>query len=116
MFRATQLSLNLMQGTASASLAAAVTVMHRLPMLAAAMVDPTPERAQEVAKMVGEKVEAAIEGTLAAFSESARIAGSLASGHMLPHEMLEGALAVTSAASHPAMQRARANARRLSRG
>lgn len=114
MFRATLMSFDLMQGVAAASVATAVTLMHRLPMLAAAVVDPTPERTREAATMVGEKVDAAFEGGFAALSESMRLAGSLASGRVMPHQMFEGALSLTTAASRPAMTRVQANAKRLS--
>jgi hypothetical protein len=66
-------------------------------------------------RMIGEKVDAAAQGSLDAAFEVGRLAIRSASGRMSTDDVAHGLLAIGVAATRPAARRAKANARRLSR-
>ena len=95
--------------------ASAVTLGHRLPMLAAMPFFPQPESLVELNRMVTEKVAATIEGSFAASGETAALAMSAVFGRAGPVEFATGMLSIAEAATSPARRQVSANARRLSR-
>lgn len=95
--------------------ASAITLGHRLPMLAAMPFFPQPESLFELNRMVTEKLAVAIEGSVAAGGETAILAASAAFGRAGPVELATGMFSIAEAATHPARRQVHANARRLSR-
>ena len=96
--------------------ASAVTISHRMPILASLTFWPHPESLNEVNRMVMEKFEAMAEGTLAASRQMADLSLLTAMGKANADDIATGMMAVAVAAARPAQRRVRANARRLSRG
>lgn len=92
----------------------AVTIGHRMPMLAAMPFWPSFAHALEMQRMVTEKMAAFVEGSLAASQEAAGLTMRAALGRADAAELTSGALSIALAASRPARRRVRANARRLS--
>ena len=95
--------------------ASAITLGHRLPMLAAMPFFPQPDSLVELSRMVTEKVAVVIEGSLAATGETAVLAMSAALGRAGPVELTTGMFSIAEAATDPARRQVRANAVRLSR-
>jgi len=95
--------------------ASAVTLGHRLPMLAAAPFFPEPETLAEINRMITEKVAATLEGSFAAAGETTALALRAAIGRAGPMELATAMLTITEAVTKPVHRRVRANAKRLSR-
>ena len=95
--------------------ASAVTLGHRLPMLAAAPFFPLPETFVEINRMITEKVAVTMEGSLAAAGETASLALRTAIGRAGPMELATGMLTIAEAVTKPVHRSVRANAKRLSR-
>lgn len=81
----------------------------RLPMLAAAMVNPTPQRRTEIVRMVTEKQQAVVAGAVDAQMALWR---AMMVGSLEPHKVGSD---VISAAHAPALKTLKKNARRASR-
>lgn len=99
---------------ALSSYAAWVTLAHRVPMMAAASVSPTPEHNAEAVRMVTEKIEAMVEGSFAAGLATGTLLGRAAMGTLPASEVAHGLYGITRAAMAPGVRRVSANARRLS--
>ena len=95
--------------------ASAVTVGHRLPMLAAMPFFPGPELLIEANRMVTEKLAAILEGTFAASGETFALATRTAFGRTDADDLANGMFSIAAAAANPAHRAIKANARRLSR-
>ncbi|KAF0124901.1 MAG: hypothetical protein FD152_2886 [Xanthobacteraceae bacterium] len=114
--RFTEAAIGVATLSATTAMAASVTIAHRMVLMS----DPStllhrPARA-EAMRMIGEKVDAAAQGSLDAAFEVGRLAIRSASGRMSTDDVAHGLLAIGVAATRPAARRAKANARRLSRG
>jgi len=114
--RFTEAALGAATLSASTAFAASVTIAHRMVLMS----DPAnlwhgPGR-NEALRMVGEKLDAAAEGSLEAAFEVGRLAMRSVSGRLTTDDVAQGLVAIGVAATRPAARRARANARRLSRG
>lgn len=113
--RFTEAALGAASLSATTAMAASVTIAHRMVLMS----DPStlfhgPARV-EAMRMIGEKVDAAAQGSLDAAFEVGRLAIRSASGRMSTDDVAHGLLAIGVAATRPAARRAKANARRLSR-
>lgn len=108
MFRFLGLSTELATAAMLSSLDAVVTISHRLPLLASG------NGQDEAVRMVSEKFEAAMHGSLDATLMAGALLGQAATGRLAAHELPEGFLMVGQAALAPAYRKVRANARRLS--
>lgn len=98
-----------------ASLAAAVTIAARTPMLLG-MSRPDAASMREAQTMVVEKLEAAFEGAVAAQFTLFMLWGRVAFGGVRgPGALAHGLADVAHAATRPAHRRVRANAKRLAR-
>lgn len=104
-----------MSSALEANQASAVTIGHRMPMLASLAFWPDPENLIEANRMVVEKFEAMTEGALAATQQMAALSMRTALGKADVEDIASGLMAVAVAAAKPAQKRARANAKRLSR-
>jgi hypothetical protein len=100
---------------AFASVHTAVTLWHRLPMLAFASLAPSPATRKETTRMISEKAAAVVEGSVAAGAELMKAATRAAAGRLSSKQVGDAAVAVTAAAMKPAFRRVRGNAHRLSR-
>lgn len=100
--------------TAEAGMATAITLAHRLPMLAMTPFEPTPARLAEAQRMSFEKLAAVTDGTIAASQASALLITKVALGHVAPENFATAMLAISEAAARPARKRVSKNARRLS--
>jgi hypothetical protein len=109
------LFLKAMTSALEAQRASAVTISHRMPILASLPFWPHPDGLIEANRMVVEKFEAMAEGSLAASQQFAALTMRAATGRANPAEIATGMMAVAFAAAKPAQRRARANARRLSK-
>ncbi|GLS19250.1 hypothetical protein GCM10007874_22670 [Labrys miyagiensis] len=96
--------------------ASAVTISHRMPILASLTFWPHPDSLKEANRMVMEKFEAMAEGTLAASRQMVDLSLRAAMGKADADDIATGMMAVAVAAAKPAQRRVRANARRLSKG
>jgi hypothetical protein len=108
MFRLLGLSTEFATAAMLSSLDAAVTISHRLPLLASG------NGQDEAVRMVSEKIEAAVRGSLDATVVAGALFGQVATGQLAAHELPEGFLMVGQAALAPAYSKVRANAQRLS--
>jgi hypothetical protein len=108
MFRLLGLSTEFAAAAVLSSIDAAVTISHRLPILASG------NGGEEAVRMVSEKIDAAVRGSLDATLVAGALLGQVATGRLAAHELPEGVLMVGQAALAPAYQKVRANARRLS--
>ena len=91
---------------------AATTIWHRLSWFGAAAVMTQTERQAEAAQMFTEKTAAAYEGAWKAGLEATRAMWGIALG---AKPNVRTSAAIADAAVRPALRKARANARRLSR-
>lgn len=111
-----QAALGAAEMVASTSVAAGITIAHRVAMLS----DPAKMNAHagrtEAFRMVMEKVEAATEGSFEAGAEAARFMLRSTFAHMSPDDFAKGLMSIGMAATQPAARRVRANARRLAHG
>jgi hypothetical protein len=101
--------------SAFAGIHTAVTLWHRLPMLAFASLSPSAKTRKEATRMISEKAAALVEGSVAAGAEVMKAATRAATGRLSSKEAGAAAVAVTAAAMKPAFRRVRGNAHRLSR-
>jgi len=97
---------------AFSSASAAATIWHRMSMFGAAAMMSETERRAEAARMVGEKVAAAYEGSWKAGLAATEAMWGAALGRK---PTVATAAAIADAAVRPALRKARANARRLNR-
>jgi hypothetical protein len=106
-FRAAELSMM----AAETSFASAITIAARAPIL----LGPQDAKAQaETPRMVAEKVEASIEGFVAAQVAFATFwAGAFFGAVREPADFAHGFADIATAATAPMSRRARANAKRL---
>lgn len=111
--RFTQAALGAATLSATASVAAGVTIAHRMMLLG----DPTalsdPAGQVEAMRMVAEKFHAAAEGSMEAALETGRFMLRSAVGRVSADEIAQGLVTIGVAAAKPAARRVRANARRL---
>jgi hypothetical protein len=93
-----------------------VTIAARMPVFAGCLVQPSPEAFAEWNRACSEKMAAGFEGAVAASAAWQRML--IASFFRPPTAAAFGheALRVTEAALRPGRRRAKANARRLTRG
>lgn len=114
--RFTEAALGAATLSATTAMAASVTIAHRVVLMS----DPATlwhaSGRGEALRMVGEKLDAAAEGSLEATLEIGRLAMRTATGRLTTDDVAHGLVAIGIAATRPAARRARANARRLSRG
>ena len=99
--------LQLAADLGAAVLDTSITLWWRWPILIAAGM--TSRDSAELNRMVSEKVAAATSGTIAAQTETMRIASRAFTGQKTPH----ASTAVVSAALKPALRTVKANAKRL---
>jgi hypothetical protein len=99
--------LRLMADLGAAVLDTSITLWWRWPILFAA--GTTGRDNAELSRTVSEKVEAATSGTIAAQTETMRIAARALTGKKTPH----ATTAVMAAAMKPALRTVKANAKRL---
>ncbi len=104
-----------MSSALEASHASAVTIGHRMPMLATLPFWPHPDHLIEASRMVTEKFEAMAEGAVAATGQMAELGLRAAFGKADAQDLASGLMSVAVAAAKPAQRRVHANARRLSR-
>ncbi|WP_448951888.1 hypothetical protein [Labrys neptuniae] len=104
-----------MSSALETSQASAITIGHRMPILAMLPFWPHPDNLIEASRMVTEKFEALAEGAMAASNEMTALGLRAALGGTDAQDLASGLLGVAVAAAKPAQRRARANARRLSR-
>ncbi len=111
--RLTTRSLAIAKANAQAGIDAALTIAARTQgMLAPG--DGGSEKAREARLMVQEKVDAAVEGALAAQAAWGAFFFKAAFGGVrTPHDVSAGLTAVAEAAAGPPRRKVRANARRL---
>ncbi|MDJ1159869.1 hypothetical protein QNA08_16740 [Chelatococcus sp. SYSU_G07232] len=95
--------------------AAATTVALRLPILATAVLAPSPAGLAEARLATFEKVAAVVEGTVAATLAWQKLWLDFACGRVGPRGLQSGLSAIAAAATAPARRRVLANARRLQR-
>ena len=108
----TRMSLDAMQAAQDA----AVTISARLPDLAQASSNVTSAPSAEVQRMVSEKLEASVQGGLAAsVAFGAFWLQAMTGGVRTPMELTQGLAQVADAAMRPARNKVRANAIRLCR-
>lgn len=107
--------LRAMTSALEANEASAVTISHRMPILASLTFWPSPENLLEANRMVMEKFEAMAEGSLAASQKMVELSLQAAMGKANASDIATGMMAVAVAAAKPAQRRVRANAKRLSR-
>jgi len=106
-------SLAIAKANAQASADAALTIAARTRTLLSLSGQPS-EKAREAQLMVQEKVDAAVEGVLAAQKAwGAFLIRAAFGGVRTPNDVSAGLAAIAEAAAAPAWRRARANARRL---
>lgn len=103
--------LSLMHATTA--WAAGITIANRMALMALPPWIATDARRDEATRMVAEKLDAAVEGTLAAGFAAQRMAISAAFGQLGPDAAMRAAIGVGIAAAKPAARKARANAKRL---
>ena len=96
-----------------AATAVAMTLWHRLPMLAFAPLATAAERQAEAARMVNEKAAAFVAGCAAANLELMRIGSAAALGQFGP--LRDAPATVARASLKPAFRKVKANAKRLNR-
>jgi hypothetical protein len=106
-------SLAIAKANARGSADAALTIAARTQTLLSPDGRPS-EKAQEARLMVQEKVDAAVEGALAAQKAWGAFVLRAASGDLrTPNDVSAGLAAIAEAAAAPARRKVRANARRL---
>jgi hypothetical protein len=101
--------------SASAAVASAVTITHRVMLMSDPATAWDMSSRGEAMRMISEKMDAATQGSLDAAFEVGRLAMRSATGRMSTDDVAHGLLAIGVAAARPAARRARANAKRLSR-
>ncbi len=101
--------------SASAALASAVTITHRVMLMSDPATAWDLSSRGEAMRMISEKMDAATQGSLDAAFAAGRLALRSASGRMSTDDVAHDLLAIGVAAGRPAARRARANAKRLSR-
>ncbi|MBL8571015.1 MAG: hypothetical protein JNK84_18240 [Phreatobacter sp.] len=114
--RFTEAALGAATLSASTAVAASVTIAHRMMLLGDPAALALPSGQIEAVRMVAEKMNAATEGSVEAAFETGRFMMRSAFGGVSPDDVAHGLVAIGVAATRPAARRARANARRLSRG
>jgi hypothetical protein len=98
-----------------ASVAAAVTIAARAPIIAGHVAGTRSGRPDESLRMVTEKMEAAAEGVMAAQMAMWSLWVQMAFGGVRgPTALAHGFVDIAEAAIRPAHRRVRANAKRLS--
>jgi hypothetical protein len=106
-------SLAIAKANAQAGADAALTIAARTENLLAPGGRPS-EKAHEARRMVQEKVDAAVEGALAAQKAWGAFVIKAAFGRVrTPNDVSAGLTAIAEAAAAPARRKVRANARRL---
>ncbi|MDP2801152.1 MAG: hypothetical protein Q8O26_04635 [Phreatobacter sp.] len=101
--------------SASAAVASAVTITHRMILMSDPATAWDVSSRGEAMRMISEKMDAATQGSLDAAFAVGRLAINSATGKMSTDDVAHGLLAIGVAAARPAARRARANAKRLSR-
>jgi hypothetical protein len=103
-------------GLGLAGMHAAITLWHRLPMLAAPRDarNVSPHDA-EIGRMMAEKTTAAVDGFFAAQKAMIRLAGAAMTGRVDFTAIPEAFATVAVAGLRPAFRTVKANSRRLSR-
>jgi hypothetical protein len=91
---------------------AAITIAARSTILAEAAMFPARALDPEIARMMSEKLAAAIEGAIGAQHETAYLAASAMRGESLP-KLMRKTTAIGMAGFRPTRRRIRANAKRL---
>jgi hypothetical protein len=110
--RATTMTLNAME----AGFAAAVTIAARTPIMWATLSRPSAANLGETQRMISEKMEASMEGGLAAGQALCLVWMRAAFGGMRkPADFALAMSDVAAAATRPAHKKVRANAKRLTR-
>jgi hypothetical protein len=110
-------TLDLMADSVVTGMAAAVTIWHRMPILAMGAFFPTPSNTVEAVRMVTEKVDASFEGAVAAAFEASKVSTRMMFRPLLtPAEFSDAGARIAKAAVAPAARRVKANAKRLTRG
>ncbi|QCK87297.1 hypothetical protein E8L99_16805 [Phreatobacter aquaticus] len=102
--------------SASAAMAASLTIAHRMTMLADPSAMSDSKNHAEAMRMVTEKMDAAAEGSFAAAAEASRFVMRSAMGQVSPDDIAHGLMKIGVAATKPATRKVKANARRLSAG
>ena len=97
----------------AAATSAAITLWHRLLMLAFGPLATAAERPAEATRMVNEKTAAFVAGCAAANLEAMRIWGAAATGRLAP--LRNTPVAIARAGLKPAFRKVNANAKRLNR-
>ena len=111
--RLTKRSLTIAKANVETGADAALTIAARTRTLLAPGGKPS-EKAREARLMVQEKVDAAVEGALAAQKAwGAFFIKAAFGGVRTPNDVSAGLAAIAEAAAAPARRKARANARRL---
>ena len=108
-----QPALDLATDAMAAATAAAMTLWHRLPMLAFAPLATAAERQAEAARMVNEKTAAFVAGCAAANLELMRIGSAAALGRFGP--LRDAPTTIARASLRPALRKVKGNAKRLNR-
>lgn len=96
--------------------ASAITIGHRLPMLAALSLWPQPDNLVEAHRMVTEKFAAMAEGMMAASEQATALSMLMMFGKTDAEDLASATMSIAVAALAPAQKYARANAERLSKG
>lgn len=91
-----------------------VTLWYRLPMMATAFATSSKPDS-EMTRMVSEKVAAVIEGAFAAQIETMKVAAAAATGRLTMDDIAGAPVTIAAAGLRPALQRVKANSRRLRR-
>jgi hypothetical protein len=106
-------SFSMAKANAEAGVDAALTIAARAQNLLSPAGEPM-EKAREAQLMVVEKMEAAVEGAVAAQAAwGALLIKAAFGGVQSPNDLSIGVAGVAEAAMSPALRRVRANARRL---
>jgi len=100
---------------ALAGVATAMTLWHRLPMMALHALLPTAKGQREQDRFIPEKTAAMFEGALEANAEAVRLLGAAALGRLSASELAEAPFAIAAAGMQPAFRTVRGNAKRLGR-
>src|SRR5215210_6975734 len=95
-----------------AGLDTAVTVWHRLPMLAAAY---AAQSTPELNRMIAEKTTAMVDGAFAAQMEIVKLAGAAMTGSLKVQDIPHVPAAIAAAGLRSAFRTVKSNSRRLRR-
>ena len=116
MHRMQRRALRMSLSAASASMDAAATIAARTPIIAEALGTGSPAALAETRRMVVEKIDAAVEGGVAASLAWTRLCFRMGMGLSHPGEFAHEMGKIVHAASAPGRRKVRSNARRLGRG